>query len=68
MSKKYKNVSDEELNLIGHGIIKPGEEITSDEEIINPNFQEVGGVESPVAPTPQPQEEIKTEVNEEVNQ
>ena len=42
----YKNISNQKLNLMGHGEVGPGEEITVSEEINNPNFEEVRGSKS----------------------
>lgn len=39
---KYVNMTKQELVLIGHGVIKPNEQIESDEPIHNPNLKLVG--------------------------
>lgn len=40
---KYKNISDQEQNIIGFGVVKPGETIESDTPIENPNLKLVSG-------------------------
>lgn len=35
----YRNVSDSDQTVLGVGIVAPGKTFTSDEEIINPNFE-----------------------------
>jgi hypothetical protein len=37
----YRNTTNQTLNLMGFGVVEPGQEITTDEEINNSNFEEV---------------------------
>ncbi len=39
--KKYKNISQKSLVLIGIGLVKPDEVITTNKDINNPNFIEI---------------------------
>lgn len=50
---KYRNVTDQELTVIGVGKVEPGQTIETDEPVQNPNLQLVDGgrmvnVEAPV--------------------
>ena len=38
---KYKNITKEDLNVIGVGIVKAGEVVTLDYEVNNANLQRV---------------------------
>lgn len=42
MSYKYKNVSDQDIDLVGHGTVKAGAEITTLTPVTNANFELVG--------------------------
>lgn len=44
---RYKNVSDQDLNLVGFGFIKAGETIETDRPVFNPNFEEVKSHQTP---------------------
>jgi hypothetical protein len=37
----YRNKTNQTLNLMGFGVVEPGQEIEADEDINNPNFEEV---------------------------
>lgn len=39
MKRKYKNVSEQPQTLIGVGVVKPGDSVTVEGDITNPNFE-----------------------------
>lgn len=41
MKTKYKNISDQELVIVGIGVVAAGQEFISSQEIINPNIQKL---------------------------
>ncbi len=65
MSYKYKNVSESDQALIGHGYVKPGESIETDTVIENPNFKYEGEVTTGtlIEAVTQPQDNAVTEAN-----
>jgi hypothetical protein len=52
---KYKNISEQDLELPGVGVVKAGGVITQPEGFNNANFEKVGEVK-----TPKIEEKIKT--------
>lgn len=36
---KYKNISEQDQVLIGHGVVKAGATVVADQKIENPNFE-----------------------------
>lgn len=46
MSKIVKNISDNELALVGIGVVKAGETVTVPDNFNNPNFEVVKNGES----------------------
>lgn len=50
MSYTYKNRTDEDLTVIGVGVVKAGATITTDREVNNPNLELVNdGKKKPVS-------------------
>ena len=54
---KYRNMRDEDLNLIGHGIVKAGDVIDTDSPLNNANFELVS--EPPKVEKPKEKETAK---------
>lgn len=52
MTYRYKNVSDQDQDIIGLGLVPAGAEFTTSIEINNPNFEKLGDTpaETPAAP------------------
>lgn len=61
----YKNISNNEQNLIGFGLVKAGGTITVSRAIENPNFQFINEVEdeNKITGIVQPSENAVTEAN-----
>lgn len=38
---RYRNITDQDLTLIGFGTVAAGESVETDVELINPNFERV---------------------------
>lgn len=36
---RYRNITDQDLTLIGHGTVSSGETIETDDELVNANFE-----------------------------
>lgn len=62
MKFTYKNTSNQTQNLVGFGIVEPGQTVDTDERIINPSFQLVSRDGS--APTPENITPVKKEESE----
>ena len=38
---RYQNITDQDLTLIGVGMVAAGESVETDVELVNPNFERV---------------------------
>lgn len=60
MSYKYKNVSQSRQDIIGVGVVAPGQEFITSKQLQNPNFQVVNDA----APQPLEQPEANNTTQE----
>lgn len=59
MSNKYKNISDQTQTIVGVGVVGPGQEFTTSQELINPNLQPLGNQAGATQPVEIPVEQVE---------